>query len=107
MAGNAIDKSMLQASGAPIVFPQFDCNKDQDALNENTLAGGLDMPDRLLGIALTSQIVGFAAAAWLDGPKIDPGDRRRIAILAGKGTKGRKIVEAIDDKHVGGFRGHG
>ena len=50
---------MLQASGAPIVFPQFDCNEQQDALNKNTLAGGPDMPDRLLGIALASQIVGL------------------------------------------------
>jgi len=107
MASNAIDKTMLQASGAPVVLPQFDCNEHQDALNKNALASGPDVPDRLFGIALTSQIVGFAATAGLDGPEIDPRDRRQIAVLAGKGTKGRKIVEAIDDKHVGGFRGHG
>ena len=98
---------MLQATGAPIVFPQFDCNEHQDALNKNMLAGGPDMPDRLVSIALASQIVGLATTAGLDGPEIDPGDPGRIAVWTGEGTKGRKIVKAIDDKHVGGFSGHG
>jgi len=107
MASNAIDKSMLQAAGAPIVFSQFDCDKYQVALNKNMLAGGPDMPDGLLGIALTSQIVGLAAAAGLDGPEIDPGDNRWIAVLTSEGTEGRKIVKAIDDEHIGSFNGHG
>src|SRR5690242_2303122 len=103
MAGNAIDKSMLQAAGAPIVFSQFNCNEYQDAVNKDMLAGGPDMPDGLLGIALTAQIVRLAAAAGLDGPEIDPGDDRWIAVLPREGTEGRKIVRAIDDEHVGSF----
>src|SRR6266403_1781826 len=107
MAGNAIDKSILQAAGAAIVFSQFDCDEYQDALNKSTLAGGSDMPDGLVGIALTSQIVRLAAAAGLDSPEIDPGNDRWIIILTREGTKGRKLVKAIDDKHVGRFSGHG
>jgi hypothetical protein len=107
MAGNAIDKSILQAAGAPIVFSQFDCDEYQDALNKNMLAGGPDMPDGLIGIALTLQIVRLAAAARLDGPEIDPGNDRWIVVLTSEGTKGRQLVKAIDDEHVGSFSGHG
>jgi hypothetical protein len=28
-------------------------------------------------------------------------------VLAGEGAKGGKIVNAVDDEHVGGFSGHG
>src|SRR5215470_7484213 len=107
MAGNPIDKSMLQAAGAPIVFSQFDCDEDQDALNKNRLAGGPDMPDGLVGIALTLQVVRLAAAAGFDGPEIDPGNDRWIIVLTSEGTKGRKLVKAIDGKHIGSFSGHG
>jgi hypothetical protein len=107
MAGNAIDKSILQAAGAAVVFSQFDGDEYQDALNKNLLAGGPDMPDGLVGIALTLQIVRLAAAARLDGPEINPGDDRWIVVLAGEGTKGRQLVKAIDDEHVGSFSGHG
>ena len=107
MAGNAIDKSILQAAGAPIVFSQFNCDEYQDALNKDMLAGGADMPDSLVGIALTLQIVRLAAAAGLDGPEIDPGNDGWIIVLTSEGTKGRKLVKAIDDEHVGRFSGHG
>ncbi len=106
MAGNAIDKSILQAAGAPIVFSQFDCDEYQDALNKNMLAGGPDMPDGLVGIALTLQIVRLAAAAGFDGPEIDPGNNGWIIVLTSEGTKRRKLVKAIDDEHVGSFSGH-
>ena len=46
-------------------------------------------------------------AAGLDGPEVDPGDNRWIAVLTGEGTKGRKIVKAINDEHVGSFSGDG
>jgi len=107
MAGNAIHKSMFQVAGAPIVLSQFDCDEHQDALDENVLAGGPDVPDGLLGVALTPQIVGGADAAGLDGPEIDPTDDGWIAVLADEGTKGRKIDQVIDNEHVGCFSGHG
>ena len=107
MTGNTIDESVLQTAGAPIVVSQLDCDEHQDALNEDMLAGGPDMTDGFLGIALTSQIVGVAAAARLDGPEINPGDNRWIAVLISEGTKGRKILEAIDDEHVDSSSGHG
>jgi len=107
MADNAIDKSMLQAARGPIVFAQLDRDKHQDALNKNMLPGGPYMPDGLVGIALTLQIVGLAAAARLDGPEIDPGHNGWIIVLTSEGAKGRKIVKAINDEHAGSFRGHG
>ena len=107
MAGNAIDKSMLQVAGAPIVLSQFDCDEHQDALDENVLAGGPDVPDGLLGIALTPQIVGSAGAAGLDGPEIDPTDDGWIALVADKGTKGWKLDQVIDNEHVSYSSGHG
>src|SRR5262249_44271096 len=107
MTGNTIDESVLQTAGAPVFFSQLDCDEHQDALDKDMLAGGPDMTNGLLGIALTSQIVGLAAAAGLDGPEIDPGDNRWIAILISEGTKGRKILKAIDDEHVGSSSGHG
>jgi hypothetical protein len=106
VAGNAIHKSMLQAAGSPIALPQFDGNEHQDTLDKNWLAGGSDMPDGLLGIPLAPQIVGFAAAAGLHGPEIDPGDHGRIAVLAGEGAKCRKIAKAIDNERIGSFSGH-
>src|SRR6516225_4929143 len=107
MAGNAIDEAVFEAAGTPIAFSQFDCDEHQDALNKGVLARRPHMPDGLLGIALASQIVGLAAAAGLDGPKIDPGHNRWIAVLIGESTEGRKIIEAIEDEHVGSFSGHG
>jgi hypothetical protein len=84
---------------------QFDCDEHQDALDKNRLTGDPDMPDGLVGIAPTSQIIGLPGAARLDSPEIDPGDNGWIVFLTGEGTKGRKIVKAIDDERVSGFSG--
>ncbi|HLK82623.1 MAG TPA: hypothetical protein VKT99_14175 [Xanthobacteraceae bacterium] len=106
MADNPIDKSMLQAAGAPIVFAQFDCDEHQDALNKDMLPGAPDMPDGLVGIALSPPVVGFAPAARLDGPEIDPGHNGGIVRLASKGAKRWKVVKTIDDERAGSFIGH-
>ena len=107
MADNAIDKSVLQAAGGPVVFAQLHRDEHQDALNKSTLPGGPDMPDRLVGIPLALQIVGLTAAARLDGPEIDPGYNSWVIVLTSEGAKGWKIVKAINDEHAGSFRGHG
>ena len=104
---DAIHESMFQAAGAPITLSQLDGDEKQDAFDKNGLASGPNMPDSLLGIALTAPIVSLAAAAWLDGPEIDPVHNGRIVVPIGEGAKGRKIVRAIDDERVGSYEGHG
>ncbi len=107
MANNAINKSVFEAAGGPVVFAQFDCDEYQDAFNKDMLPGGPGMPDGLVGIALASRIVGIAAAAWLDRPEVDPCHNGWIVFLTGEGAKGWKLVKAIDDERVGTFSGHG
>jgi hypothetical protein len=107
MADNAVDESMFQAASGPVVFAQLDCDEHQDALNKSLLPGLPDMRDGLVGVALTSQIVRFAAAARLDGPEIDPGDDGWIIGLTSEDAKGWEIVKAIDDEDAGSFSGHG
>jgi hypothetical protein len=107
MASNAINKSMLQAAGGPIVFAQFDCDEYQDALNKDVLPRGPGVPDGLVGISLASRIVGLATAARLDGPEIDPCHNGWIIFPTRQGAKSRKVVEVIDDESVERFSGHG
>jgi hypothetical protein len=107
MAGDAIDESVLQAAGAPVIFAQFDGHVDQYAFYENALARSPHMPDSFVSIALAAQIIGFAAVARFDRPKIDPGDDGWIVVAADEGAKGWEIIKAFDDEHVGGFGGHG
>jgi hypothetical protein len=107
MADNAVDKSMFQAAGGPVVFAQLDGDEHEDALNKSLLPGLPDMPDGLVGVALTLQIVRFTPAARLDGPEIDPGDDRWIIGLTSEGAKSWEIVKAIDDEDGGSLSGHG
>ena len=107
MANNAINKSMLQAAGGPVVFAQFDGDEYQDALNEDMLPGGPGMRDGLVRIPLASRIVGFATAARLDGPEVDPCHNGWIIFPTREGAKGWKLVEAINDERVERFSGHG
>jgi hypothetical protein len=107
MANNAINKSVLQAAGGAVVFAQLDCDEYQDALNEDMLPAGPDMPDGLVSIPLASRIVGLATAPRLDGPEVDPCHNGRIIFPTREGAKSWKLVEAIDDERVGRLSGHG
>src|SRR5215468_8850247 len=92
MAGDAIDESVLEAAGAPVVLAQFDGHVNQHAFDEDALTRRPHMPDSFIGVTLAPQVVGLTAVAGLDRPEINPGDNGRIVVPTGEGAKGRKLV---------------
>jgi hypothetical protein len=107
MANNAINKSMFQVAGGPVVFAQFDGDEYQDALNKDMLPGGAGVRDGLVSIPLAARIVALATAARLDRPEVDPFHNGWIIFPTHEGAKGWKLVEAINDEPIGRFSGHG